>query len=263
MNDLRPTLFLAQLSNLMAGNISIVHGVTGSSRTFMGEETAGTEAVRIALARIAAGQSDISLVGGAYNSERADTLMLFEFGGYNLEGEFQPVWERGGKGGFALGSLGAFLVVESRVHAEARNATPIARLSAVASGYSDRRTPGTTKAVLDRLWSQIATPIHAGSAAIISGATGTQPATAEEKEFLALHSDLPVRATGSLIGHGIEPQMVMNIALGALAVNRGSLFPPCGGSAFERPMDGALTQAVVTGVGHWRGEGLALVEAVR
>ena len=38
MSDLRPTLFLTQLSNLMAGNISIVHGVTGSSRTFMGEE---------------------------------------------------------------------------------------------------------------------------------------------------------------------------------------------------------------------------------
>jgi hypothetical protein len=36
MSDLRPTLFLAQLSNLLAGNISIVHGVTGSSRTFMG-----------------------------------------------------------------------------------------------------------------------------------------------------------------------------------------------------------------------------------
>src|SRR5689334_24736980 len=52
MSDLRPTLFLAQLSNLLAGNISIVHGVTGSSRTFMGEESAGFDAVRIALARI-------------------------------------------------------------------------------------------------------------------------------------------------------------------------------------------------------------------
>jgi 3-oxoacyl-[acyl-carrier-protein] synthase II len=54
--------------------------------------------------------------------------------------------------------------------------------------------------------------------------------------------------------------MVMNIALAAMAVNRGSLFPPIGG--FERPMDGALHQAMVTCVGHWRGEGLALVEAV-
>ena len=43
--DLRPTLFLAQLSNLLAGNIGIVHGITGPSRTFMGEEQAGVDAV--------------------------------------------------------------------------------------------------------------------------------------------------------------------------------------------------------------------------
>ena len=35
MSDLRPTLFLAQLPNLLAGNISLVHGVVGSSRTFI------------------------------------------------------------------------------------------------------------------------------------------------------------------------------------------------------------------------------------
>src|SRR4029079_9959746 len=69
MSDLRPTLFLAQLANLMAGNIWIVHGVTRSSRTFMGEEQAGVDAMRIALARITAGQSEIALVGGAYNAE--------------------------------------------------------------------------------------------------------------------------------------------------------------------------------------------------
>src|SRR5262245_60570727 len=63
MSDLRPTLFLAQLSNLLAGNISIVHGVTGSSRTFMGEESAGIDAVRIAHSRIGSDQSNIALVG--------------------------------------------------------------------------------------------------------------------------------------------------------------------------------------------------------
>ena len=56
MSDLRPTLFLAQLPNLLAGNISLVHGVVGSSRTFMGEESAGVDAVRVAQARIAADQ---------------------------------------------------------------------------------------------------------------------------------------------------------------------------------------------------------------
>jgi 3-oxoacyl-[acyl-carrier-protein] synthase II len=261
MNDLRPTLFLAQLSNLLAGNISIVHGVTGSSRTFMGEELAGIDAVRIALARIRAGQSDIALVGGSYNGERSDTVMLYEFGGYCLKGEFRPVWEREKAGGFALASLGAFLVLESRAHAQARGAKPIARLSAVASGYA-KRAPGATSAELGRLWSKIAGGVNPATSAIISGATGAEPATGEEKSFLGLHPELPVRATGTLIGHGQEPQMVMNVALAALAVNRGKLFPPCGGSRFERPMEGALTQAVVTGVGHWRGEGLALVEAV-
>ncbi len=263
MNDLRPTLFLAQLSNLLAGNISIVHGVTGSSRTFMGEELAGVDAVRIALARIAAGQSEIALVGGSYNGERSDSVMLFEFGGYCLKGEFRPVWERDAQPGFAIGSLGAFLVVESRAHAQARGVTPIARLSAVASGYAKRGTPGAIADELARLWPRVAGRLRSGEAAVISGATGAAPATAEEKSFFASQPELPVRATGSLIGHGIEPQMVMNVALAALAVNRGKLFPPLGGSAFERPMAGALTQAVVTGVGHWRGEGLALVEAVQ
>ena len=110
MGGLRPTLFLAQLSNLLAGNISIVHGVTGSSRTFMGEESAGIDAVRIALSRIASGQSDIALVGGAHNGERQDLFMLYEFGSLNLKERYAPVWERGKPGGFALGSLGAFLV---------------------------------------------------------------------------------------------------------------------------------------------------------
>src|SRR3982075_174720 len=120
MNDLRPTLFLAQLSNLLAGNIAIVHGVTGSSRTFMGEEAAGVNAARIALARIAAGQSDIALIGGSQNGERKDLQMLYEFGDFNLKDKYAPVWARDNNSGFALGSGGAFLVIESRAHAEAR-----------------------------------------------------------------------------------------------------------------------------------------------
>jgi len=117
-NDLRPTLFLAQLSNLLAGNISIVHGVTGSSRTFMGEEQSGVDAVRIAHARIQAGQSDVALVGGAHNGERHDLLMLYGFGGHVLKDSFAPVWERAGRGGgMVIASLGAFLVLEAREHA--------------------------------------------------------------------------------------------------------------------------------------------------
>jgi 3-oxoacyl-[acyl-carrier-protein] synthase II len=259
MNDLRPTLFLAQLSNLLAGNISIVHGVTGSSRTFMGEESAGIDAVRIALARIAAGQSDIALVGGAQNAERKEMLMLFEFGGFSLKGEFRPVWERIAHPGFALGSMGAFLVLESAEHARARDAKPLARLAAIVAARSDRK-PGAVTASLGRLWEALAPALRGRSAAFISGATGAEPATGEERAFLQAHSELAVRATGTHLGHGVEPQFAINIALAALAVRQEKLF--ASSDPFERAMDGTLTQAVVTGVGHWRGEGLALVEAI-
>jgi len=260
MSDLRPTLFLAQLSNLLAGNISIVHGVTGSSRTFMGEEAAGVDAVRIAHSRINAGQSDIVLVGGAYNSERPDLLMLYEFGGYNLKDAFAPVWQRAPKGGFALGSLGAFLVFESRAHAQARGATPLARLSRVLSERS-RRQPGDVEATLTRMWNKLSGSLDESRAAFLSGATGAEPATSEERAFLARHRDIAVRATGTYLGHALEPQFPMNVALAALAVSRGKLFPPGDDSGVERAMQGPLAQVLVTGVGHWRGEGLALIEA--
>jgi 3-oxoacyl-[acyl-carrier-protein] synthase II len=260
MSDLRPTLFLAQLSNLLAGNISIVHGVTGSSRTFMGEESAGVDSVRIALSRIEAGQSDIALVGGSHNSERPDLLMLYEFGGFALKDKFVPVWQREAKPGFALASLGAFLVIESRAHAEARGAKRIARLSAVLSDRCNRK-PGDVTSGLKRLWGKISARLQPGRAAVISGASGTAPATAEERAFLAEHKDIAVRATGTYIGHAFEPQFPMNVALAALVVSRGSLYPPADDSGVERPMDGPLTQAVVTCIGHWRGEALALVEA--
>jgi 3-oxoacyl-[acyl-carrier-protein] synthase II len=270
MSDLRPTLFLAQLSNLLAGNISIVHGVTGSSRTFMGEEAAGVDAVRIALSRIVAGQSDIALVGGAHNGERPDLLMLYEFGGYCLKDNFAPVWERGENGGFALGSLGAFLVLEAREHAEARGAKPLARLTAVLSDRSDRR-PGAIASALTRMWDKIKGKLKPGHTAVLSGATGAVRPSAEERAFLEAHGaqatrgndiSLAVRATGSYFGHGLESQFPMNVALAAIALGHGRLFPPTDATGLEQPMHASLDQVVVTGVGHWRGIGLALVDRV-
>jgi 3-oxoacyl-[acyl-carrier-protein] synthase II len=260
MSDLRPTLFLAQLSNLLAGNVSIVHNVTGSSRTFMGEETAGINAMQIAHSRITAGQSDIMLVGGSYNAERPDMLLLFEFGSYNLKNRYAPVWQRGPKGGLAVGSLGAFVVVESRASAEARGVPCIARLGMVLSDRSNRK-PGAIAAMLDGMWSQLGGKVAEPGTAVISGASGAEPATSEERAFLARHPDLAVRATGSYLGHASEPQFVMNIALAAVALGHGTLFPPGDDSGVERPMREALKRVVVTGVGHWRGEGMALVEA--
>jgi 3-oxoacyl-[acyl-carrier-protein] synthase II len=260
MSDLRPTLFLAQLSNLLAGNIAIVHGVTGSSRTFMGEEAAGVDAVRIALARITSGQSDIALVGAAHNGERKDLLVLYEFGDFNLKDKYAPVWAREASSGFALGSGGVFLVIESRAHAEARGAKPFARLSSVVADRAPRKHSGEITSVLESLWSKVGA--RTGSAAIITGATGAEPATAEERAFLRAHPELPVRATGTTFGHMLETQFPLGLAVAALSLSRKSLFPPADSSGQEIEMSKPPTQIVVIGAGHWRGEGMALVEAV-
>jgi 3-oxoacyl-[acyl-carrier-protein] synthase II len=261
MSDLRPTLFLAQLSNLLAGNIAIVHGVCGTSRTFMGEEVAGVDATRIALARIAAGQSDIALIGGSHNGERKDLLVLYEFGDYNLKNKYAPVWEREAHSGFALGSVGAFLVIESKAHATARGAKPFARLTSAVADHSQRKQPGEVTATLEKLWSQISPP--EGGGAIITGATGAEPATSEERAFLAKHPDFVVRSTGTRFGHTMETQFALGLGLAALSVSRGSLFPPGDSSGVEIEMSKPPTQIVVVGTGHWRGEGMALVEAIK
>jgi 3-oxoacyl-[acyl-carrier-protein] synthase II len=257
MSDLRPTLFLAQLPNLLAGNISIVHGVVGSSRTFLGEEAAGVDAMRIAHARIAAGQSELTLAGGSYNGTRWDILLIFEQAGVMLTGAFAPVWDRGPHGGFALGNMGAFLVLESRDHAQQRGARPRARILSICSDRN-RRQAGDVKATLRRQWDAIAGNVDRAHAGIISGAAGLEPVTSAESAVLK-EIGLPVRNTGTYIGHGLEAQFAANLAIAAAVLEHGKLFAPAGtGDTGLSPPD--ISQVVVTSVGNWRGEGLALVE---
>jgi 3-oxoacyl-[acyl-carrier-protein] synthase II len=264
--DLRPTLFLAQLSNLLAGNISLVHGVVGSSRTFMGEEAAGTEAVRTACARIAARQGEQFLVGGSFNAERADTLMIHEAGGVLWKlgaGEqtpgssFAPVWQRqAAGGGMVLGSVGCFLVIESRAHAEARGATPIARIAAIAADRC-RRRPGEATAIAEAQLAALLPALQQDGAAVISATSGAAGPATEEAAFLA-KLGLPVRAAATAVGHSLEPAFPASLALAAMAVAKRRLFGPL--EAAEAPMAGELRQVLVTSWGLWRGEAMALVD---
>ncbi|MCC6778195.1 MAG: beta-ketoacyl-ACP synthase [Hyphomicrobiales bacterium] len=267
-SNLRPTLFLAQLSNLLAGNISIVHKVTGSSRTFMGEEMAGFAAVEIAFRRIAARQGSVFLVGGAYNAEREDALLNFELGGMLLEAPFIPVWERIGKkaAGFAPASLGAFLVIEEREHAERRGARIYARIADVRSGRS-ARSAGAAADGMRALLAQLGPTAKEGRLAILSGASGAEPATSEELAFLkdlaAGGGNTAIRAYGSVLGHGVEAHFPLGLALAAMALDEGRFYPPFGSPTIEQTFSGAPERVLVTGCGHWRGEALALLTTAR
>uniref|UniRef100_A0A9E7ZUC7 Beta-ketoacyl-ACP synthase n=1 Tax=Bosea sp. NBC_00436 TaxID=2969620 RepID=A0A9E7ZUC7_9HYPH len=243
MGDLRPTLFLAQLSNLLAGNIAIVHGVTGPSRTFMGEEQAGVDAIRTAHARIASGQSDLMLVGGAYNAERRDMLLLFELGGYLHRNDFKPVFERENAPGLITGSAGAFLVMESAERAAARGAKAYAKLNQTGAARS-RRQAGTVQSALTKLLGGFGT--IPSDALAISAATGCAGITGEEAAAIAAAAPSARHiATGDLVGHGVEAAFPVSVALAAIALSAGQ-----------------AREAIVTGAGHWRGEGAAhLVQA--
>jgi len=262
--DIRPTLSLAQLSNLLAGNISIVHGVTGSSRTFMGEEVSGVSAVQIAWSRIAAGQSEIALVGGSYNAERDDTLLFNDLDGFCMQGEFRPVFSQP-EPGFAAGSIGAFLVLESPEHVAKRGGKALARLSGVWCERARREVAGipVPDAVTDKLNTLIAAAGTPAGTAIISGASGARGATGAEARALAA-TGLPVRATANRLGHGIEAQFTASLALAALSVAKGELFPALAADPVEAASPapaGPVGRVIVTGIGHWRGEGLAVVDA--
>lgn len=262
--ELRPTLFLAQLSNLMAGNISIVHGVTDSSRTFMGEESAGVSAIETAVAQIQHGQGEIFLVGGAYIAERADMMMLMEFGHTLWQGEHNSVWSRKDtEGGMNMGSAGAFLILESRQHAEARGAKPYARISKVVSDRSSRQA-GAARKVAEGLFEQIADRIPAGPLPVLSGCCGVQPQLQEEYDFLNSLSgrgiNPAIRGVTSVLGNTLEAQFPVNVILASLAISKGAFFDPFDHSGDEQKYTGAPERILISTWGHWRGECLALVD---
>lgn len=271
MTGLRPTLYLGQLSNLLAGNISIVHKATGASRTFKGEEMAGVDALSDAFSRLAARQSEIMLVGGALNAERQDLLLNLELGDALLRGGYLPVWDRyDAGGGMAPGSVGSFLVLERADHARRRGARPYAKISAVACDRSRRRLAEALYSTQD-LFETLAPAIDPKTPlAIMSGVSGVEHVTHEEKLFLeglAYHGlRTTVRGYGSVLGHGIESHFISGVALAAIALSKGAFYSPFDSGDMERAVESnppsRFSHALVTAFGHWRGEALGLIEAV-
>ena len=173
MSDLRPTLFLAQLSNLLAGNISIVHGVTGASRTFMGEEQAGVDAAadRPGAHRRRA-RSTSMLVGGSYNAERPDVLVIHEHGRLLCERpDSAPVFARAARAAASSSAAGRPSWCWRRASMRAaRGATASAALGRRGRRPDPARSRAAWRRALER-------PLARGSAlgirsAVISGATG-------------------------------------------------------------------------------------------
>jgi len=251
--ELRPTLFLAQLSNLLAGNISIVHKVTGSSRTFMGEEGSGIAAIETAAARIRSGQSTHALVGGSYNSEHFDMILGHELGGLLAHDGWSSLWAREGQagGGMISGSGGVFLVLESAEHAQKRGARAYAEIAQIESTQISRDQDDLAKAVRDLV---LAANGGANPDYVVSGASGAHLATAAEKSVLDEISTA-YRGISGLTGHLREAQFPLALALTAISVWKGEAFTSRDSS--EKSVDKPISEAIVTTIGATRAEGAA------
>jgi 3-oxoacyl-[acyl-carrier-protein] synthase II len=177
-------------------------------------------------------------------------LLIHALGGLLRRGAWAPMAEREG-GGVITGSVGAFLVLETRSHAAARGARGLAEIASVATGAARRTGEDTARASAAGLAGNLRSLLRPGYA-VVSGASGAAGPAEEEAGFLAELRDAgpeqgPVRRTAEFIGHSVEASFPANLALAALALGRPD--PP--------------PQALVAGFGVWRGEALALLEPVR
>ena len=99
------------------------------------------------------------------------------------------------------------------------------------------------------------------TAALITGATGIEPVTSEEKAFLRRHPGYAVRATGTCSVTPGDP-VSAGLALAALSISRGALFPPNDPTGLEVEMSGASSpdcgdrSRTLAGRGHGPGRGL-------
>lgn len=273
LRELRPTLYLGQQSQLLAGNICIVHQVTGASRTYKGEEIAGAQVVDDAVRRMTAGAGDVFLVGGACNAQRWDQLLALELGGRLWRGGYKSVWQRQGDeaqpplyGGMIAGSVGVFVVLENAVHARRRGARPYARIAGIEVAQSSKNA-GDAAERLRRFVGDLGVP--RGALPVISGASGFDgPAGCTSRELSALDSleidgiTPVIRAHGSVLGHGLEAHFPAGLALAALALRHRRFYPPFDASGVERVHHQPIRQVLVTATGNLSGEALALVAAV-
>ena len=102
-----------------------------------------------------------------------------------------------------------------------------------------RREPGDVAAALRRQ----AETLGGAPDVVISGATGVKGITDEELDAIqAFAGRAPVHATGDLVGHAMEAQAPIGAALAAALI-----------------AEGRAGEALVTSVGHRRGEGMLKV----
>jgi 3-oxoacyl-[acyl-carrier-protein] synthase II len=247
---LRPTLFLAQLPNLVAGNISILLGVSGASRTLMGDEMAGVESIRLGVSQIANGARDAMLVGGTFSAERPEIIATYASAGHLLTGD-----NISGGEGLLLGSGSAFLILEEAERARARGARPYCSVRSVVTDYADRNVTGCDEQALAQ-WQRLFDGTDHGKTRILIDHTAQSRRFGDvqamyEKIGAVSGGDVELESVADLFGNLIDAGAAALATLGA-----GYLSGKGSGDTSN------LDRVVVVDWGHAYGESLIALERV-
>jgi len=213
---LKPTHFLTQLPNLAAANIAMEFGLTGTSRTFVGEDSAGVAALSTAIRRIAAGFSNVALIGAAANSECDYRKVGLSEAGF-FSGANNGLLLAENLETYRFGSCAVFLVLESRRHAEARHARAFGR---IVCGNDD---DGSGNLEVSRLIEAVA----GSGKATFSGSIGVSDRWHVEEETLSSlgmsPSCTPTWLYANKFGHTSEANFILGVALACATLDRGVL----------------------------------------
>lgn len=254
----RPSLYLAQLPNLLGANIGIVHGLSIPSRTLMGSEPAGLEAFRQVFERIRFGEAEIVLAGAAKNGGCAFATISAAYNGWLRIGPYDSLWSSDG-GGYCLGSVGAFLIVESRRHAEARGVQAIARVAAVNGPSINRDDCDLYEVLRDGK-----APATRPGLLMMSGISGCGEFSVRERarisQLSAASVDVVARAPARVLGHSVEASVFLNLVLGARCIKDQNVFAPCDADEEEENPLSAVERVLVTCWGSGGGEGFIVLE---
>jgi 3-oxoacyl-[acyl-carrier-protein] synthase II len=78
-------------------------------------------------------------------------------------------------------------------------------------------------------------------------------------DALSKNHEVAVRSFGSVLGHGLEAQMPVGVALAAAALDQKRYYPPFDPTDPATSSDTLPGRIAVTSFGHWRGEAVAVV----
>lgn len=169
-----PMLFAEGVPNSAAAHLSLMLSLKGPCQTVIGSRTAGLDAMRLATARIAAGEWERALVGAA---EEYSPLVPATYQHWGLAGE----------GGFVPCCGAVTMLLESRQSLESRSGRVRGRVVAAAGGM-------TSRANLPRLIRHMLGKLENPSA-ILTSANGTWIDRAERMRRIC-NASSPYRIAG-------------------------------------------------------------------